>query len=308
MVALSRLPITVALHRTAVALFRRAGRSSERLFGYYRRAWVRLARFQQTQTYFGSVVECDLRDRVPEFIFHFGHWEPNISYWIGQRLRRGDVFVDVGSNLGYYSLLAAGIVGPEGKIVAIEASPRIYTRLLHSLEANSCRNVRAVNVAVSQQAGRVTIYSGPDGNSGATSTLPEWRDGQREAEVAALPLSQILTGDEIQRVRLIKIDVEGAEAPILRQIVSTIDSYPEGVEILVECSLRDNPREWEDIFAKFLSAGFFAFGIENDYSAGWYLQWRRPCPLQPVHSLPEGQTDVLFTRDSTAANNLTTRR
>jgi hypothetical protein len=115
MVSLSRLPVTVALHRTAVALFRRAGRSSERLFGYYRRAWVRLARFQQTQTYFGSVVECDLRDRVPEFIFHFGHWEPNISYWISQRLRRGDVFVDVGSNLGYYSLLAAGIVGAEGK-------------------------------------------------------------------------------------------------------------------------------------------------------------------------------------------------
>jgi hypothetical protein len=102
--------------------------------------------------------------------------------------------------------------------------------------------------------------------------------------------------------------VEGAEAPILRQIVSTIDSYPAGVEILVECSLRDNPREWEDIFAKFLSAGFLAFGIENDYSAGWYLQWRRPCPLRPLYSLPEGQTDVLFTRDSAVADNLAAQR
>jgi FkbM family methyltransferase len=307
MASLRRLPLTVLLHRTSISLFRRAGGKGARLFGLYRRAWAKLARFQRAQTYFGAVVECDLRDRVPEFIFHFGHWEPNISYWIGQRLRRGDVFVDVGSNLGYYSLLASGIVGPEGKIIAIEASPRIYARLVQSLEANACANVRTENVAVAQEPGRVTIYSGPAGNSGATSTLPQWRDGKAEAEVAALPLSQILSSDEIRRVRLIKIDVEGAEAPILQQIVSTIDSYPQDVEILVECTLVDKAPEWEEIFAKFLNAGFFAFGIENDYSAGWYLQWRRPCPLRPIYSLPEGQTDVLFTRDGTVADNLAAR-
>jgi FkbM family methyltransferase len=304
MASLSRLPLTILLHRASVSLFRRAGAKSERLFGLYRRAWAKLARFQRARTYFGAVVECDLWDRVPEFIFHFGHWEPNISYWIGQRLRRGDVFVDVGSNLGYYCLLASGITGPEGKIVAIEASPRIYTRLVQSVEGNSCANVRTVNVAVSQEPGRVTIYAGPAGNSGATSTLPAWRDGKAEAEVAALPLDQILSGEEIRRVRLIKIDVEGAEAPILRQIIGTIGSYPQDVEILVECTLVDQAREWEEIFAKFLQAGFFAFGIENDYSAGWYLQWRRPCPLRPIYSLPEGQTDVLFTRDSTLADSL----
>jgi FkbM family methyltransferase len=249
-------------------------------------------------------VDCDLFDLVPEFIFHFRHWEPNISHWISRRLRRGDVFVDVGSNLGYYSLLASGIVGPEGKVVAIEASPSIYWRLLQSLKTNSCDNVRPVNVAVSSMPGRVTIYAGPPYNSGATSTLPGWRHGKPEAEVTALPLSQVLTVEEIKRARLIKIDVEGAEAPILHELAATIDLYPRDLEIVVECSVAgdDKSREFEEIFGKFRAAGFLAFGIENDHSAGWYLRWRSPCPPRPIYTLPEGPTDVLFTRDSTVAN------
>jgi FkbM family methyltransferase len=251
---------------------------------------------QRTRTSFGAHLDCDLRDKIPSFIFHFGCWEPNISHWIGRRLQPGDLFVDVGSNIGYYTLLASKIVGPRGKVVALEASPVIFTRLGRSLEANHCENVRAVNVAVSENPGRVTIYSGPCGNSGATSTLPGWRDGIPEAEVIALPLDQILTPDERASVRLIKIDVEGAEAPILRQIAGAIENYPRDVEILVECTPGEDARAWAQILDTFFARGFRAYSIENDYSVAWYLRWRRACALQPIFRLPSGQTDVLFTR------------
>jgi hypothetical protein len=91
--------------------------------------------------------------------------------------------------------------------------------------------------------------------------------------------------------------VEGAEPAILRQIAETIQRYPRGIEILVECTLKDNSQEWDVIFAVLFSAGFSAYAIENEYSTAWYLRWRFPSDLQPLSNLPSGQTDVLFTRD-----------
>jgi FkbM family methyltransferase len=286
----------MSIHRALVSLIQRSGRSGGKLFGLYHRAWLVLGQYQQARTRFGAVVESDLRDLVPSYIFHFGHWEPNISYWIARRLCPGDLFVDIGANVGYYSLLASSVVGRSGGVVAIEASPSIYVKLKRNIEANQCENVRVVNIAVSNSAGHVTIYSGPPDNRSATSTLQDWRDGKPEAKVVALPLDQILTEGEIQRVRLVKIDVEGAERPILRQIAETIQRYPRRIEILVECTLKDKIQEWEGIFATLFSAGFSAFAIENEYSAAWYLRWRYPSDLQPIFSLPSGQTDVLFTR------------
>jgi FkbM family methyltransferase len=297
MPGLSRFPIVMSIHRALVSLIQRSGRSGGRFFGLYRRVWLVLGRYQQARTRFGAVVECDLRDLVPSYIFHFGHWEPNISYWMARRLCPGDLFVDIGANVGYYSLLASSVVGESGGVVAIEASPSIYMKLNRSIEANQCKNVRVVNVAVSNRPGHVTIYSGPPENRSATSTLQDWRGGKPEAKVVALPLDQILTEGELQRVRLIKIDVEGAEPAILRQIAETIQRYPRGIEILVECTLKDNSQEWDVIFAVLFSAGFSAYAIENEYSTAWYLRWRFPSDLQPLSSLPSGQTDVLFTRD-----------
>ncbi len=296
MMSLSRFPMVWPIHRTFVYAIQRAGRRSGRLFDLYNRAWIKAGRFQRAKTKFGATIECDLKDRVPAFIFHFGAWEPDISHWIARRLRPGDLFIDVGSNIGYYTLLASKRVGSSGAVVAIEASPGIYTKLTRSIAANGCQNVRAVNVAVSDNPGKVMIYAGPPENSGATSTLADWRAGTPEAEVLALPLDQILTPSEMQRVRLIKIDVEGAEAPILRQIAGTIHAYPPQVEVLVECSPRGDTGEWAQIMALFFDAGFSAFGVQNDYSAGWYLRWRHPSPLRRLTDLPAGQTDVLFTR------------
>lgn len=296
----TQAPLVRSIHRTLVFLIQRSGVASEWLFTLYSRAWVHVAPLQIAKTKFGATIECDLRDRIPAFIFHFGHWEPNLTRWISRRLRHGDCFVDVGSNIGYYTLLASSIVGSRGDVVAIEASPTIFAQLTRSIAANHCDNVRPLNVAVAADPGRVTIFFGPSGNSGATSTLKEWRGGEPEAQVTALPLNQILTSEDMRRTRLIKIDVEGAEAPILRQIAETIDSYRDDLEILVECSPANNRQLWEEILADFLRAGFHAFAIENKYSASWYLQWRRPSAPMSLSRLPAGQTDVLFTRHDLA--------
>lgn len=295
MATLSELPFVYPMHRMAVSLIG-AAPDPERMFDLYRRAWRKIGGDQVALTRFHARLICDLRDKIPATIFHFGVWEPEISHVIAALLDDGDVFVDIGANIGYYSLLASRLVGSSGAVVAIEASPRTYARLQANLRVNRADNVRPVNVAASDEAGQVTIYSGPRQNSGAASTLKEWRNGEAEAVVTALPLDQILTVRERGKVRLVKIDVEGAEAPILAQLLSSIDAYPDDMGIIVELSPDAGADAWEAAFSGFLAKGFKAFGITNEYDDSWYLNWRRPAGIHPLASCPAGKLDVLFTR------------
>lgn len=59
-------------------------------------------------------------DIIQRYLYLFGTWEPHLTAWIHQRLTPGATFIDVGANIGYYSLLAAHLVGPTGRVVAVE--------------------------------------------------------------------------------------------------------------------------------------------------------------------------------------------
>src|ERR1700730_9833316 len=59
----------------------------------------------EVRTVFDSTIVVDPQDMCGRFIYYFGMWEPNLTHWVTERLEDGDVFVDVGANVGYFSLL-----------------------------------------------------------------------------------------------------------------------------------------------------------------------------------------------------------
>src|SRR5262249_14717294 len=144
----------------------------------------------------------------------FGLWEPNITSWISSSLRRGDSFIDVGANIGYYSLLASSLVGQQGSVVAVEASPKTFSELQTNLTLNKTNNVRSVNLAASDRIGKVKIFRGHEHNTGLTTVL-DYKGFEFECEVAAAPLSEILQPREMKHARIVKIDVEGAELSVV---------------------------------------------------------------------------------------------
>lgn len=281
--------------RAAIFLISRTRGVRPKLFGRYHRYCLMLGQLQITRTRYGAMMLCDLTDKIGSYIYHFGHWEPNLSYLIHSRLTEGCVFIDVGSNLGYYALLASPKVGLKGSVVAIEASPKIFRALEANIDLNHFANIRPINVAVSDRRETLTIYAGPDHNLGSSSTLKHWREGVPEAEVPALPLNEILTPDELRRTRLIKIDVEGAEGPILAQLLDTIDLYSPNVEIVVEVA-PSQTTTWDVLVERFKASGFRAYGIDNRYNVEWYLDWRRTASPYRLQTMPVEQTDVLFSR------------
>jgi FkbM family methyltransferase len=247
-------------------------------------------------THYGARFVCDARDTIQSMIMHFGVWEPDVSRIIHDHLAAGDVVVDIGANIGYDTLLAASLVGPTGQVVAIEASPQTYESLKHNLRLNPefAANVRTVNVAVAEVPGSLDLYGFGAANIGGTTTLPG-RGGSLIATIDALPIDEILTTEEVSRTRLIKLDVEGAEPPILRHIAERLDDYPGNMEIIVEANTQDDFAAWNDVFERLRAAGFAAFAIANRYDVQWYLRWK-PTSLTYIEGTPAKRTDVLFTR------------
>ena len=190
------------------------------------------------------------------------------------------MFVDVGANIGYFSVIAARCVGTEGRVVAIEASPRVFAALEQTLHANgSSPTVRAVNVAAAAHPGSIPIYAGPAHNTGLTSTVERWGRPQ-QATVEAKPLDDLLNPDEISRARVVKIDVEGGEDQVLAGMARVIRDAPREVEILVELSPQwwsDGSKRPIDVVRPFLDVGFHAYAMENSYWPWRYL-WPNDAP------------------------------
>lgn len=247
----------------------------------------------RARTYFGSTMLCDPHDGIQNTVLHFGMWEPNISAVIEKLLSPGDLCVDIGANVGYDTLLASHLVGPLGSVVAIEPSPDIFELLTRNLDENAVRNARLVRKAVSDRPGQLNLYGGPPGNRGRTTTLAS-ANLSFEASVEALPLDEILTASERSKVRLIKMDIEGGEVPVMRRFLDTMELYPDSVCLIVEAA---PSFEWPEIFQRMRAAGFSAYFIENSYDRQWYIKQRHELtPLRLLESFPDYQADILFTR------------
>ncbi len=254
------------------------------------------------RTVFGAKMSGDTVDIIQQYIYYFGVWEPHLTRWIAQRLAPGDTFIDVGANIGYYSLLASAVVGESGAVVALEASPKNFAVLQSNLIRNRVRNVRALNVAVSDSRGVATIFHGPESNAGLTTILEEQarKEGfEFESDVSAAPLSVILQPHEVKTARLIKIDVEGAEWLVAAGMGPLLSSGRADLEIMIEVNpdlLAQQGKQAEDLLRIFLDAGFHAYALENDYSALAYLPPYTPKRPERLRAPIQCETDVIFSR------------
>ena len=241
------------------------------------------------RTAFGLKVAGDTTDILPQYLYYFGVWEPNLTRWVSRRLDPGDVFVDVGANAGYFSLLASTLVGESGSVVAIEPLPALYEATRANVARNGLRNVRTVNVAASDRVGRLELFRGPASHTGLTSLVAE-PGLELECEVESLPLSAILDDEELRRARLVKIDVEGAEAAVVAGMESLLRSGRRDLEVLVEIHPKQLARmnkSPNDVLDAFFEAGFRAYRVENDYEGASYVagpvirpqRLRGPIPL-----------------------------
>lgn len=239
------------------------------------------------------------RDILQQYLYYFGIWEPEVTQFVQRRLRPGDVFIDVGANIGYFSLLGAKCVDSQGHVVAVEASPPIYGQLVANLKRNRTSNVSAFNVVAAGETGRAKLYSGQPYNCGATSSIV--LGGEEEvAEVDAAPLTDLVQPEHWRRTRLVKIDVEGGELAVLRGLGDWFHDGCSLREYLVEVHpvlLESQGFTADDVLALFKSIGYQPYVIANDYEPASYLRRQRPRRPQRLATSIECDTNLIFSSE-----------
>jgi FkbM family methyltransferase len=175
----------------------------------------------------GGWLRAPLAGTLGRNLFRAGTYEPNELWWFLSALQAGGTVLDVGANIGLYTVAAALRVGPSGKVIACEASPRETARLRDNLVLNRLENVQVIEGAASDRSGVGTLEMAHEVESGH-NTLGSRRYAVPTAgtvEVALEPLDAVLTRLAVERVDAIKLDVEGHEVRALNGLTHTLSRY-----------------------------------------------------------------------------------
>lgn len=209
----------------------------------------------------GTRVAVRLNDYGMQGVLYFeGVYEPKTTAIVLNLLRPGDVFLDVGANVGYFSCLAAS----RGAIVhAFEPNPAVAGQVIRSGELNRFGDrLRVVRKAVSAADGRGELFLPADGSDTAVSSLLPLStlQGGGSQPVALVSLDSYCQQHEIERIRAIKIDVEGAELDVLdgaHRVLSEV--RPDAV--ICELSGFEDGSPPREILDRLRAAGYVAYEI-----------------------------------------------
>lgn len=219
-------------------------------------------------------------------IYWNGVWEPHVSAWLAEQLTAGSVFVDVGANVGYFTLLAAPRAGT---VVAFE--PVYHRAVLLHRRINRWGNVIICPEAAGEAEGHLQMGIAPANNRGRTSAVDPGRLGQ----IVTVPVARL--DDRLERLGLahadvIKVDAEGFEMEVLR-----------GAERLL--AQRPGPRLVFELSPDFLrAAGHSDVALKRMLAGLGYRLWEiapaegRPYVLRRLYpTMPEyRQMDVIALR------------
>jgi FkbM family methyltransferase len=171
-----------------------------------------------TSWYFGVRFNHHLAGDASFCTYVDGRYEPNEMSAIARLLRPGMCFVDVGANEGLFTLLAAALVGSNGAVHAFEPSPRERARLEENLSLNRFTNVRVHPSALGSAHRKASLsVSGPEHpghNTLGGFAYPEG-EGAYTLDVDVQTLDEVVAGEGLERVDMVKIDVEGFETAVL---------------------------------------------------------------------------------------------
>lgn len=151
-------------------------------------------------------------------------YEPEVSLVLMQILQGGDSFVDVGANVGFYTVIAARLVGPTGKVYAFEPEASNFQRLAQNISLNSLTNVELIEAAVGDHNSQTELYINSDNDGGHALWNPGAHSfNQRSREKVILQKTQMITLDfalgnhpeSCRGIKAVKIDVEGFEQQVL---------------------------------------------------------------------------------------------
>jgi FkbM family methyltransferase len=145
-------------------------------------------------------------------LYQTGTYEKGTIQLLGDFLKKGSFFMDIGANIGLMSTIASKIVGEKGRVYAVEANPKTIEVLRHNCAINQCENIEILPIALASEKGSAILYENWNVNRGGASLISQ--GDEHGITVSKERLDDLFSPDS--PVHLVKIDVEGFELEVLK--------------------------------------------------------------------------------------------
>jgi len=225
---------------------------------------------------------------VERSIFNTGTYEAGTLHAFDLLLKKGDIFIDIGSNIGLMAIYASQKVGTTGHIYSFEPEPKTYKILCENCDINNIKNITLNNIALGAKESKGIIYSNLDINRGAASLVR--RDGTKGTEISISTLDNYLDSKNIRQVKLIKADIEGYEFEMLKGASKLLHSEYAPILCIEYSNDVQSVTEVSDVYD-------FVTSI-NKYQVYKFTEWKGSvCKLQKVQiksDLPEHDNIFCF--------------
>ncbi|MBL8227485.1 MAG: FkbM family methyltransferase [Bryobacterales bacterium] len=146
-----------------------------------------------------------------------GDYEPRMKMVLDTYLPSNGVFIDIGANEGYFSVLASRCVGAQGIVVAIEPQSRLQPVIQANLDINRCHNVRLLKCLVSGKTGEMNLSLSPDVNTGASTLFRQTKYSLPTERVESVTMADLFVRAKVDHCDLMKVDIEGAEYDVFME-------------------------------------------------------------------------------------------
>lgn len=171
------------------------------------------------------MMKVNLDEWIQQHVYFLGVWdEPGINF-LRNSLKEGDVFIDIGANIGTYTLVASKSVGHTGRVYAFEPVKAIFRRLIENIEMNDLQNIFPIRKAVYNDEGIVDIFVSGNDNLGMSGIFHHDNESGTIEKAEAVNMDAFVEQEGLSRISLIKVDIEGAEFYALQGMVEVLKRF-----------------------------------------------------------------------------------
>jgi len=170
----------------------------------------------------GLMYDLDLTDQIQRAVY-LGVYEQQEREFLRSYVQPGWTCVDIGANIGFYTLLLATLAGPSGHVYAIEASPKNFARLSRNVALNALTQCALSSVAITAKNGAVSFLTSPETNSG-WGRIAGTDTGREIISLDGLTFDHFVRTQGIHSVDFLKVDIEGHELSLLEGGQKTLES------------------------------------------------------------------------------------
>ena len=227
-----------------------------------------------------------LVDFIERNLALYRSWDAKVLGVLEQHLKPGDTFIDIGANIGYFTLMGSRLVGEKGCVIALEPSIRALAKLTQNLRMNDTKNVILLSLACGKSKNLKSLYQASIHNIGETSMSTHMGTAPTET-IISLPLDDILQQLNIMP-SMIKIDIEGYEFEALQGMSNILKNFrPTIVTEITPRWLEAQGRTAGDVHDYMDQHGYDCFLIGEDGS------WTHAMFAKDLATI-DGQAEVLF--------------